>query len=101
MNYIKQISENDFIINLFIKPNSKKQEVINPTTEDEFLVILLRSPPNKNKANIELMKLLKKKLRSKSDQIQIISGNKNQLKKIKLTTTEPIEKEQINKLLTS
>lgn len=101
MNYIKQISENEFLINLFIKPNSKKQETIIPKAEDEFLVIFLRSVPYKNKANIELLKLLKSKVKNQLDQIQIISGHKNQLKKIKLTTTEPIEKEQINKLLTN
>lgn len=101
MKYIKQVSENEFLINLFIKPNSKKQEAVNPTAEDEFLVICLRSVPQKNKANIELIKFLKKKVRNQLDQIQIISGHKNQIKKIKLITTEPIEEEQINKLLTS
>ena len=101
MNYIKQVSENEFVINLFIKPNSKKQEILNPTAEDEFLVIYIRSVAQKNKANVELIKLLKKKVRNQLDQIQIISGHKTQIKKIKLTTTEPIEEEQINKLLTT
>ena len=99
MNYIDQISQNEFLINLFIKPNSKEQKIVSPDPLDEFLVIFLRSVPHKNKANIELIKLLKSKLRNQLDQIQIISGHKNQLKKIKLSSSEPIEKGQINKLL--
>lgn len=101
MNYIKQVSENEFIINLYVKPNSKKQETVDPMAEDEFLVIFLRSAPHKNKANIELLKLLKKKLRNILHQIQIISGHKNHLKRIKLTTIEPIKIEEIDELLSN
>jgi len=101
MNYIKRISENEFLISLFVKPKSKNQKIVNDIREDEFLVISLQSAPHKNKANIELIKLLKSKLRNQVDKIQIISGNKSQIKKIKLITIKPIEKDQIHRLITN
>ena len=99
MHYIKKISDNEFILNLFIKPNSKNQQVLKPMLGDEYITIALCSIPIKNKANVELLKLLKKKLRHKIDQILIISGHKNQAKVVKLTTSESIIEEDIVKLL--
>jgi len=99
MHYIKKISDNEFIINLFIKPSSKNQQIFRPLSEDKYLTISLRSVPNKNKANIELLKLLKKKLRNMVDQIQIISGYKNQFKIVKLTTLKSAEEKDLINLL--
>ena len=100
MHYIKKISDNEFIINLFIKPNSKNQQIFKPMVGDDYIIITLCSIPSKNKANVELLKLLKKKLRNKVDQIQIISGNKKQVKSVKLTTFESVNEKDIIKLLT-
>ncbi|MCK4553021.1 DUF167 domain-containing protein [Candidatus Pacearchaeota archaeon] len=44
-------------IKIKVKPNSGKQEIIK---KDNFYLIKLKSPPENNKANIELLKLLKK-----------------------------------------
>jgi uncharacterized protein (TIGR00251 family) len=99
MHYIKKISDNEFIINLFIKPNSKNQQIFKPILGDDYITIALCSIPNKSKANVELLKLLKKKLRNKVDQILIISGHKNQVKSVKLTTFDSIIEEDIVKLL--
>ena len=101
MHFIKKISENEFIISLFIKPNSKIQQIFEPMSEDNYLTISLRSVPRKSKANIELIKLLKRKLRDKIDQINIVSGHKNQFKTIKLTTFESLKEEDILKSLLS
>jgi uncharacterized protein (TIGR00251 family) len=100
MNYIKKISENEFIISLYIKPNSKNQHIFKPMLEDAYITISLCSVPRKNKANVELLKLLKKKLRSNLDQIHIISGLKNQVKSVRMTTFKSITEYDIVKLLT-
>ncbi|MEK6830344.1 MAG: DUF167 domain-containing protein [Nanoarchaeota archaeon] len=45
------------IIKIKVKPNSSKQEVIK---EDGGYIVHLKSRPENNKANLELVKLLKK-----------------------------------------
>jgi uncharacterized protein (TIGR00251 family) len=45
-------------IKLKVKPNSIKEEIIK-INEDEYMVYL-KSPPKEGKANLELLKLLKR-----------------------------------------
>lgn len=45
------------IIKIKVKPNSGKQKIIK---NNENYIAYLKSPPENNKANIELLKLLKK-----------------------------------------
>ena len=42
-------------IKIKVKPNSKKQEIIK---KDNFYLVKLKSVPENNKANLELMKIL-------------------------------------------
>ncbi len=57
------------IIKVKVKPNSKKQEI--RKINEEKYEVNLKSPAEKNKANIELIKLLKKHFKKK---IKIKSG---------------------------
>lgn len=55
-------------------PNAKKNEVIQ---EGERIVVRVTSPPEKGKANKEVIKILSKYFNSK---VRIISGEKNREK---------------------
>ena len=59
MRSIEEISKNLYILHVNIKTNSKKQEIID---NGECLTILIQAKQIKNKANIELINFLKKKL---------------------------------------
>ncbi|MHA1670473.1 MAG: DUF167 domain-containing protein [Promethearchaeota archaeon] len=100
MNFIEMRSEFVYIINIKIKPNSKRQNIDKPSSNDEQILISIRSEAKQNKANIELLNLLKKKLKVSVNQLQIISGRKNPNKRIKVTLSKSHQKEEIlNKLL--
>jgi uncharacterized protein (TIGR00251 family) len=70
-------------INVKVYPNSGKQEVIK---KEKKYFVYLKSAPENNKANIELMNLLKKYFKSdvkiksgkssKKKVIEVIDGNK-------------------------
>ncbi|MBU0957801.1 MAG: DUF167 domain-containing protein [Nanoarchaeota archaeon] len=67
-------------IKIKVKPNSKKQE-ITKISETEYQ-ISLKSPPENNKANIELIKIMKKHLKK---EVKIKSGlkSKNKILEVK------------------
>jgi uncharacterized protein YggU (UPF0235/DUF167 family) len=97
MKFIEKSSNTTFIIKLNVKTNCKTQKVID---NDDFLTIFLRSKPIQNKANKELLTLLKTRLNMSSNQIQIITGSKSHNKIIKLNFSENTkEQEIIDKLL--
>ena len=97
MNYLQKHSDLVFLLRVNVKPNSKNQ---NTVERNDFLSISLKSKPVHNKANKELINLIKKKLKISSNQIQIISGLKTSDKVIKITFLEKInEKELINQLI--
>ncbi len=96
MNFLKKNSEKEFLLNVIVIPNSKKQTI---NFEENSVRITLTSPPTKNKANKELLKLLKKKFGPETDQIQLLSGLKSHDKIISLVFKEKLSIEQIvNKL---
>ena len=82
MRLIEKYSNTSYIIRLQVKTNSKTQKV---SINDEILTIFLKSKPIQNKANKELISLIKKKLNISSDQIQIISGLRSRDKTINIT----------------
>lgn len=95
-------SELECIINIKIRPNSNKQIIAKPNNNEEQILIYIRSAAKQNKANIELLNLIKNKLKVGIDQLQIISGRKNPNKRIKITFKKSHQKEEIlNKLLFS
>ncbi len=68
-------------IKIKAKPNSKKSQI---EKSGEFYVAHLKSPPEKNKANIELIKLLSKKFKVSSKNIKIKNPtSKNKIVEIK------------------
>jgi len=70
------------ILKIKIRPNSGKQEIIR-VSEDEYAVSL-KKPAEDNKANIELLKLLKKHFKITAGDIKIIKGLKSRNKIIEI-----------------
>ena len=60
MTFFEKISEFEFILRINVKPNSRKQKILKTSEQDDYLTVLLRSKPLQNKANIELLNLIKK-----------------------------------------
>ena len=97
MKFLEKVRDFSYVVHVKVKPNSKKQAIID---NEEFLTILVRSKAIQNKANIELINLIKKKLEISSNQIQIISGLKSSNKIIQINFLEHIETQEIyDKLL--
>jgi len=96
MRFLEKINDNNFILRINVKPNSKRQDLI---INDKFLTVYVRSKAIKNKANKELINLLKTKLEVASNQIKIVSGLKSTNKVVQLNFPEK-QKNQllINKL---
>ncbi|MHA2398783.1 MAG: DUF167 family protein [Promethearchaeota archaeon] len=68
-----------------MKPNAKFQKCID---DGDYLTIFIRSKPIQNKANKELINLLKKKLKISANQVVILSGKKNLKKVVQLQFLE-------------
>jgi len=60
-------------------PNASKTEVRD--IKDDIIKIAVAAPPDKNKANLELIKFLKKKFNLR---VQIISGEKSREKVVEV-----------------
>ena len=66
-------------LKIITKPNSKKTEIV--SDNDGILIITIKSPPEKGKANQELVKFLSKHFKRK---VEIISGFKSKSKILKI-----------------
>jgi uncharacterized protein (TIGR00251 family) len=97
MDFIEIKSNNLYLLRIRVKTNSKKQEILRYSDTDSNLTILLRSKPVHNKANRELLNLLKKKLKVSSDQVQIIAGLKKADKILQVSFSENIVESDIIK----
>ena len=73
------------IINIRVKANSKKQEIKKLSTTN--YLINLKQPPENNKANLDLIKLLKKHLK---EDIKIIKGHRSKNKVVKVKNANKI-----------
>ena len=73
------------ILKIKVKPHSGKQEVIK--ISDEEYVVSLKKPAEDNKANIELIKLMRKYLKK---DINIIKGLKSRNKIIEVKNANKI-----------
>ena len=97
MSYLQQKSKTEYHLKIKVKPNSKKQNIID---NGDFLTIFLRSKAIQNKANKELLNLIKKNLKISSNQIQIISGLKKRNKIIHINFFIEVDKQDIiNKII--
>jgi len=75
-DYIKNNS-----LAIIAKPNSPKTEIIRWDNEKQALRVNVRSKPENNKANIELIKFFSKLLKKR---IEIIKGFKNREKLLRI-----------------
>ena len=96
MSYIEKISDFEYISTIYAKPNSYQQRI---EEDGEFLAVSLKSKATKNKANKELIKLLRNKLKISSTQIKFLSGLTSQDKKLKLIFFKKITREEIQENL--
>ena len=97
MNFLEKKIDRCFLFMIYVKPNSHYQNI---EVDGDYLVISLKSKAQRNKANKELIKLLRNKLNVSSSQIRFISGLKNEDKIIQVDFDYDItEKEIRNKLL--
>jgi uncharacterized protein (TIGR00251 family) len=62
---------NDSTLEIIVRPNSSKNEIIGYDLARKALKVNIKAPPENNKANIELIKFLSKETKKK---VKIISG---------------------------
>ena len=77
-----------FIIRVRLTPNScfcKTGNIFTTPDGDDYLKISVQSPPEKGKANAELIKFLSRRLKIAKSDLQIISGELDRYKKILIT----------------
>jgi len=98
MKFLEKQSNGSFFLQIRVKPNSKKQEII---IDGDTLTIKVRAKAIQNKANKEVLNLLRKKLNIASNQLNIVFGAKSKDKVIQVLFSTNINKgEFIRKLLT-
>ena len=100
MKFFEKNSENTFLLRIIVKPNSYLQKILEPLNDDNYITIFLRSKAIQNRANKELINLLKRKFSIETSQIRIISGIKSKNKILQISFDNDLEeKEFLNYLL--
>ena len=100
MDFLENKANNFYLLRVNVKANSIKQEILPFSKTDSWLSIMLKSKPIRNKANKELINLIKNRLNIASDQIHIKSGLKKTNKILELKFIDNIGKiELIKKLI--
>lgn len=61
---MKELIQN-ITFKVIVKPNSKKTEILGVDKQKKAVKIAVNAPADKNKANLELIKFLSKKLKKK------------------------------------
>jgi uncharacterized protein len=72
--------EKKTVLSIKVFPNASTTKIIG--YEGTYLKIHIKPPPDKNKANKALIKLLSKELKTPQSQIHIIKGEKARIKTI-------------------
>ncbi len=97
MSFLKNTSDGIYHLTLYVKPNSYHQKI---EQDGDFLVISLKAKARRNKANKELVSLLKSKLDISAAQVRFVAGLTSQDKVIELEFLDEINIDEIkNKLL--
>ncbi|MBD3191365.1 MAG: hypothetical protein GF308_12015 [Candidatus Heimdallarchaeota archaeon] len=76
-NYLSKTENGILRLQVVVKPRSRKRKMTIDLTE-EFLVVEVKAPPDKGKANKELLKFIAKALDVSSSQIGIVYGHTSQ-----------------------
>jgi len=82
------------ILNIHVKPCANRNKVVE--VREEFIKIDISAPPERNRANIELINFLKKVLGVDKNSIKIIRGGHSKIKTIQIDSLN--RDEVINKL---
>lgn len=83
---MKQLKKKKLVLKVRVSVRSQKSEIVG--CRGDTWLIRLRAAPEKNRANIELVKLLRKKFNLSNEDIHIISGCANQTKLIEITNLD-------------
>ncbi|NCF75162.1 MAG: hypothetical protein GWO87_01595 [Xanthomonadaceae bacterium] len=78
-------NEKKIYLRIKVNPKASKSKIKN-ILADKTIKIDIASLPEKGRANAELIKLLSKEFCVEKNKIKIISGSKNKLKLVKITT---------------
>lgn len=92
MGFLKKTSERTYQLTVYVKPNSHHQKI---EQDGDFLAISLKSKARRNKANKELLNLLKSKLDISAAQIGFVAGLRNEDKILEVEFFDEIDKEEI------
>ncbi len=77
---------NELHLTIKVIPNAPKTEVVGQM-DNGVIKIKICAPPEKGKANQELMKFLEKTFDVPKEAVEIISGKTSRLKKVRITCT--------------
>jgi uncharacterized protein (TIGR00251 family) len=87
---------NLYLLRLIVKPNSKRDRIF----MDEFMLCIeISVPPVKNQANIEIIKLLAKKLKIGKSQVTLVHGQTSHEKVFELLIENTMAEQILQKLL--
>ena len=70
------------ILKIIVKPNSPKNEVVAVDEARNALRVNIKAPPDKGKANKEVIKFFSKLFKKK---VEIVSGLKSKVKMLKIS----------------
>lgn len=91
-------TDRGYILRIRVSPNASKCAVMGLFADVNgvhFLKVALIAVPEKGKANQELIKFLAKQLRVSKSSLEIISGETDRYKKIKLTVEKNVQLEDL------
>ncbi|MBN2154457.1 MAG: YggU family protein [Candidatus Lokiarchaeota archaeon] len=97
MPLVREIKKG-LLLNIVIKPNSRENQIKSNT---ENIIVFIKSPPVKGKANKELLIYLSSVFKLSKTQLSIISGHKSKNKTILIENSDSKQKEEILNILKS
>lgn len=75
------------LLSILVKPRSKKQAI--KIEHEDLCVVLVKAAPTRNQANVEVVKLIGRKLDIPATDVRIISGEKSTKKILLITGMTP------------
>jgi len=75
------IKNQSIFLKIYVKTRSPKEKIV---VEKDKVVVFVKKPPDKGKANKEIISFLSKELNCSSNDIEIVSGMKSHFKTLKI-----------------